>query len=256
MSIAATFDLPPEKALKFFRAKGLKAGFAWQDVWQQEHDAAFTVAKMADTDLLQDVKDALDKSLASGTTFAEFKKLLIPIMQQKGWWGVQEKTDPLDGKTKLVQLGSPRRLQTIFRTNMRMAHAAGDWEKIKENESDAPFLMYDAIDDNHTRPEHKAWDGIVLPVNDSFWHSHRPPNGWNCRCSVIQINNRELKRLGKSGADDAPKIEKREYVNKRTGEVMLVPKGIDPGFEYNPGESRQAHLNATLKSKTKLLKGD
>jgi hypothetical protein len=38
---AVCFDLPPERAIAFFRDKGLAASFAWQDRWQEEHDAAF-----------------------------------------------------------------------------------------------------------------------------------------------------------------------------------------------------------------------
>ena len=37
--------LPPKEAIAYFRKKGLKKSFAWQDVWQEEHAKAFTVAK-------------------------------------------------------------------------------------------------------------------------------------------------------------------------------------------------------------------
>lgn len=254
MSIDARFDLPPEEALRFFRKKGLRASFAWQDVWQEEHEAAFTVAKMADTDLLADVKAAVDAALEEGWTLAQFKAQLTPILQKAGWWGVQTQVDPLTNQERLVQLGSPRRLQTIFRTNMQTAYAAADWKQIQENVQAMPFLMYDAVDDNHTRPAHRAWDGLVLRADDPFWQTHRPPNGWNCRCSVVQLGDRQLKRMGRT-VDEAPPIVMREYVNKRTGEVMNVPKGIDPGWAYNPGEGRQAHLQATLATKRQTLGG-
>lgn len=235
MTPAARFDLPPREALDFFRGKGLETSFAWQDVWQSEHDTAFVVAKMQDLDLLADVKDSVDRAIADGRTLAQFRAELTPVLQRAGWWGVQEQTDPLTGETRPVQLGSPRRLETIFRTNMQTAYAAGDWAQIQSHKESAPFLMYDAVDDNRTRPQHHAWDGIVLPVDDPWWETHRPPNGWGCRCSVIQIGQRELKRMGKSGPDTAPPIKRREWTNKRTGEVMQVPEGIDPGWAYNPG---------------------
>jgi len=34
---------------------------------------------------------------------------------------------------------------------------------------------------------------------------------------------------------EAPRITRREWVNRRTGEVQHVPIGIDPGWDYNPG---------------------
>ena len=55
-------DFKPEAALNYFKRKGLKASFSWQDMWHEEHDAAFTIAKMMDVDLLRDMKDAVDKA--------------------------------------------------------------------------------------------------------------------------------------------------------------------------------------------------
>ena len=251
--VAARFDLPPTKAIEFFRRKGLRSSFAWQDVWAAEHEASFTVAKMGDIDLLTTVRDAVDRALAEGTTQAQFNKQLIPTLQKEGWWGVQEQVDPLTGKDRLVQLGSPRRLQTIFRTNLQTAYAAGEWADILDTAEVAPYLMYDAVDDTQTRPAHHSWDGTVLRITDEWWRTHRPPNGWNCRCSVIQLGDADLQSMGRE-IDQAPRIERREYVNKRTGEVMQIPKGIDPGWDYNPGAGRQEHLESVLRIKRHELK--
>lgn len=46
--------LAPKEAVNFFRQKGYKVGFSWQDVWQEEHAYAFTVAKAMRNDILQD----------------------------------------------------------------------------------------------------------------------------------------------------------------------------------------------------------
>ena len=64
MPAEARFDLPPRKALEFFQGKGYAVGFAWQDVWQYQHDEAFTVAKMMQVDLLKDVRAAVDKAIS------------------------------------------------------------------------------------------------------------------------------------------------------------------------------------------------
>lgn len=255
MTIDARFDLPPREALRFFRGKGLRVGFAWQDVWKAEHDAAFTVAKMADVDLLQEVRNLVDQALAEGETLQVFARNLTPRLQKAGWWGLAEQVDPLDGRSKWVQLGNPRRIETIFRTNLQTAYAAGDWAQIQENAAAMPYLMYDAVDDNRTRDAHRVWDGLVLRADDPWWQTHRPPNGWNCRCSVVQLSPRLMRRMGLE-VGEAPAVETREHVNRRTGEVMQVPRGIDPGWDYNPGASRQAHLDATLAAKQAALTGD
>lgn len=255
--VQARFDLPPEEAIKFFRKKGLATSFSWKDVWAQEHELAFTVAKMADVDLLTDVRQAVDDAIAGGQTLAEFKKALTPRLMKAGWWGQQEMTDPLTGRTELVQLGSARRLETIFQTNLGQAYAAGEWGQIQEAANDAPYLMYDAVDDNRTRPQHRAWDGITLLVTDTWWDTHRPLNGYKCRCGTVQLSADDLRAMGKSGPDQAPPVQRREWVNKRTGEVMQIPLGIDPGFDYNPGAKsgeRQQRMNALLAEKQQALK--
>jgi SPP1 gp7 family putative phage head morphogenesis protein len=251
--IDARFDLAPEEALAFLEGKGLRASFAWQDVWAAEHEAAFTVAKMADLDLLAEVKRAVQSAIENGETLQTFKNALQERMEMAGWWGVQEQLDPVTGKMRLVQLGSARRLETIFRTNLSMAYAAGEWAQIEDTAETAPYLMYDAVDDNLTREQHANWNGTVLRWDDPWWKTHRPPNGYNCRCSTIQMSQRDLKRVGKTGPDKAPPVQRREWVNKRTGEVMQIPEGIDPGFDYNPGEGRVAELRYALEGKRKAF---
>lgn len=250
MAIDARFDLAPEAAIAFFRKKGLAKSFDYRDLWRDEHEIAFTVAKMADVDLLTDVRDAVDQAIAEGQTLEQFKKAIVPKLQKAGWWGVREQLDPITGRLEEVQLGSARRVQTIFRTNMMTAYSAGEWAQIEETADSAPYLMYDAVGDNRTRPQHAAWDGTILRYDDPWWTTHRGPNGYNCRCSTIQLSDRDLTGMGKS-VSTAPKVELREYVNKRTGETMTVPRGIDPGFDYNPGAAgeRQRQLTAALVAK-------
>jgi len=249
MAIEARFDLAPKKALEYFRGKGYQTSFAWQEVWQAEHDAAFTVAKMMDVDLLRDVRMAVDKAIAEGQTLQTFRDSVETRMAEAGWWGRKEMADPDTGEIKVVELGSPRRLETIFRTNMQTSYAAGDWAEIQATKESAGYLMYEAVDDDVTREEHREWDGTVLPVDDPWWDTHKPPNGWNCRCGVIQLSLAQVREMGKDGPDQAPPMQIREYTNPRTGEVSQVPKGIDPGFAYNPGASRQEQLDQALQGK-------
>jgi uncharacterized protein with gpF-like domain len=118
-------NLPPVEALAYFRRKGLRVGFAWQDVWQRDHARAFTVAKAMSTDLLEDIRAAVDEAIAGGQTLAQFREGLTPLLQARGWWGRKDMIDPATGERRNVQLGSPRRLRTIFNVNMRMAYQAG-----------------------------------------------------------------------------------------------------------------------------------
>jgi len=244
----ARFDLPPERAIDFFRAKGLKATFAWQDMIRAEHARAFTVAKMLDLDLLADVRQAVDDALAKGYDARWFRDQLVPTLRAKGWWGKQPLLDPLTGNVVQAQLGSPWRLNTIFRTNLQSAYAYGRWESIVQNADTAPWLLYDAVDDHRVRPEHKRLDNLVLRADDDFWRTHYPPNGWNCRCGVIQLSDDQLTALGlKPGK--APTIPNRKWTNPRTGKTYWVPEDLDPGWDYHPGLALDKHLTKLLAEK-------
>lgn len=234
--------LPPEEALRYFRSKGYKPGFAWQDVWQGEHTRAFTVAKAMRLDILADIREGLDQALAQGKTFEEFKRNLKPLLVDKGWWGRAEMADPQTGEVSKVQLGSTRRLSLIYDVNIRMAHAAGDWSKIERNRQARPYLMYDPVGDRRTRPLHRSWGGTVLPIDDPWWDTHYPPNGWRCRCRVRQLGYRDLARLGLQVAVEAPTIDMKPWTNHRTGQTEWVAEGIDPGFGYNPGKEHMRSL--------------
>lgn len=179
VTAAAAFDVPPAQAIAYFEGKGLRATFSYADMLRDEHRTAFTIAKMMDLDLLKDVQDSLDMALADGVPFSEWRKQIMPVLQAKGWWGKANMVDPLTGELKRVTLGTPHRLATIFRTNMQASYAVGAWEQIEAQAADAPYLMYDAVDDFRTRPAHRAWDDKVLRWDDKWWRTHYPPNGFN-----------------------------------------------------------------------------
>lgn len=243
--------LPPEEAIAYFKAKGynLAESWDWRDVWQTQHATAFTVAKSAGFDVLKDIQAAVQDATAQGLTLKQFSARLTPILQAKGWWGKHELPDPLTGEVKDVQLGSPRRLKIIYDTNMRMSHAAGEWARIQRTKRSAPYLRYSAILDGRTRPLHRAWDGTTLPVDHVWWKTHFPPNGWRCRCSTIQLSAHDLQALGYEVSPD-PADDLTVYTNERTGETTTVPRGIDPGFAYNPGEAAlDGHATRALMGK-------
>ena len=237
----------PEEAIAFFVQKGFKVGFDYRDVWQQEHQAAFTVAKAMQIDVLQDIKAAVDAALINGTTLAEFQKTLTPLLQAKGWWGKKEQTDPLTGEVAAVQLGSPARLELIYDTNLATAYSEGQWERIQRNKELFPFLEYVRSASVNPRHTHLAYAGLVLPADDAFWQSHLPIKEWRCKCTVVQHSRRMLEREGLVVGKAPPEVM-RTVKNKRTGETMQVPVGVDPAFHYPPG-GRRVHLEKMLADK-------
>jgi SPP1 gp7 family putative phage head morphogenesis protein len=199
--------LPFDEAIRYLRDKVRLPTEKWNDLWQGQHARAFMVAGATKDALLADFQTVLLKALEQGTTLADFRRDFDDIVQRHGW--------SYNG-------GRNWRTRVIFDTNLRTAYAAGHWSRIQENKAEQPYLRYVAILDGQTRPEHAQWHGTVRPVDDPWWTTHYPPNGWNCRCSIMQLSGDELEAYGFS-VSPPPKPEKG------------TPQGIDAPFAYNPG---------------------
>lgn len=247
--------LPPAEALAYFRGKGFRLGWDWRDTWQAQHAGAFTVAKATSLDILVMIRAELDKALAQGRTFEAFRADLQPLLEREGWWGRKAAIDPDTGQRDIVQLGSPRRLRTIYDVNVRMAMAAGKWARIEAVAPARPYLRYVAVMDERTRHDHRQWHGTILRWDDPWWREHYPPNGWNCRCTVMQLSERDLARNGWK-VSPSPKVSREPWVNKRTGATVDVPAGIDPGFAYNVGRAGLVAAGNRLRDKLDAAPAD
>lgn len=236
---------PPAEAADHLARKAIggRFSFDWRDVSKEEHTNSFVVAKAMTADLLTDLHGGLMSAFNEGWTKERYIAELRPTLQAKGWWGKKRQVDPVTGEERLVTLGTPRRLGVIYDTNIRMAHAAGRWERFLRSASTRPFLTYHHTPQEHPRPMHLAWDKITLPIEHVFWTTHYCPNGWGCKCYATSVRRAEAvtseEELKARGVYD-----RVPWVNKRTGETTMVPKGIDRGFDYNVGQSRMKALAA------------
>jgi hypothetical protein len=237
---------PPPEASRFLRNKGLRPSFSWLDVEPEEHSVAFAVAKVAELDLLEAMRAEVQKALDEGLPLATFQKNWRANPRLAEWWGRRVMEDPLTGEMVEVQLGSPRRLKTIYDANLRTARAAGQWERIERTKGAFPFLEYTLGASEQHRPHHADKEGLILPVDSPFWDEWMPPNGWGCKCKVRPVTRREAERRGISATPD---IRDRKVVNKRTGDVQLVPVGIDPGWQRNPGKLRRQAAEGLLRDR-------
>lgn len=219
-----------DAAIENIKGKTPLSRFSYLDVSAREHASAFSVAKMMDGDMLSETQDAITAALANGTDFKDFEKRLKPYLMSKGWWSEQLMRDPITGKIEKVQLGSTRRLRTIYHTNLHASYAAGQWERIQKRKKLLPYLQYMPSVSSEPRNKHKAYYGLVLPVDDPIWQSIMPPNGFGCLCSVKQLSKAQAAR---AGVTEDFKAEMEESINPRTGKTLLTPKGIDPSFAHN-----------------------
>lgn len=229
----------PLDALRRFQSRQLLLpSFRWQDVRDAEHARGFAVAGITKLSVLQQFYDQLQLTLAEGRSLADFRVEMGRKLVKAGLWGDIAITDPATGEQRITRFNDAR-LRTIFDTNLRQSHAAGRWDRIERSKATQPYVMYRTMRDERVRASHRAWDGLVLPVDHPFWRSHYPPNGWRCRCTAFAVSERGLARRIAAGEKInrvAPPEETDQYVNPHTGERLSVPRGVDPGFGYNPGQ--------------------
>ncbi|MEZ5782082.1 MAG: phage minor head protein [Rhizobiaceae bacterium] len=249
------FATPPE-VTGYFDGKTLRPGFSWLDVWAEEHAHAFTVAKATELELLTTFRDTIGTAIRTGQGFDNWKTEIRKELSRIGWAKPRMVSDPSGvDPDRMVDFASQRRLKTIFWSNVNSARAAGQWERAQRTKRALPYLLYVRTTSSDPRPEHLGWVGIILPIDHPFWRTHFPPNGWLCKCQVRQISAREAAQLlgrdpGAGGIvyrdappDLGPDIP---FTNRRTGEVTMVPPGIDPGWHTNPGLSRTTTLLRSL----------
>ena len=242
----------PKEALAYLRNKKLRPGFSYRDVWHEEHATAFTVAKAMQIDVLSDLHGAVVSAMEKGQSFESFRKGIAPVLQEKGWWGRRDMTDPLTGRTVKAQLGSDRRLKTIYRVNMRSAHQKGQYDRAMASPAH-PYLMYRLGNSRQHRKEHMEWEGLILAKDDPWWDTHFPPNDWGCNCYTVAVTEERKKRYEAEGIPTAPRHDGtgggmvpaktvapparyKTYVNERKGIVEKVPIGVSPAFNWHQGK--------------------
>lgn len=146
---------------------------------------AVSIAGLGEIEQIKYVLDQVNKSLAEGKDFDEFKR-----------------------SVKLKDIELPEyRLKTIFQTNVQQAYSHGRWLEQQRNKQDKPYLRYVAVNDSRTRPAHRALHGTVRHIDDPFWQSHTPPCDFNCRCIAVALSEEEAREYGITSDDDLPDVK-------------------------------------------------
>lgn len=241
MAVEDLFATAPKPVVDYFDRRPSRPSFRWDEVAPREHALQFTVARTAGFDVLDDIRVALRKGVVEHGSFAQFRDELVPVLKAKGWWGEKRVIDPRTGEIAKVQLGSLRRLNLIYDANIRSAQAAGDWARIQRVKDVLPYLEYLTSTSERKRPLHLSWVGTTLPVDDAWWSTHYPPNGWRCKC---RVRSRAMPREGAQII--RPPLGLRSWTNGTTGESRMVPAGIDPGWDNNPGKVREQMASRRL----------
>ena len=135
-------------------------------------------------------------------------------------------------------------LAVEYQSAIMQARSASQWMDIQNDKSVYNLLEYNTVGDGRVRPEHRVLNGIVRPVDDKFWSTFMPPNGWNCRCTVVQrmdIAITPLNRGNRPSKDDVPEIFR---FNPGIDKIIYSKK--HPYFDVARGDKQFAKDNFGL----------
>jgi uncharacterized protein with gpF-like domain len=135
---------------------------------------AFTMARIGDLDVLQQIHDELTIAINDGETFAAFKKRLADVRERTGWTGTNN-----------------WHYRLVYDQNLGMAYTAGRYRQ----GSEAGLKVVRILPSISVEPraEHAVYAGQMFRMEPG---SILPPWDFNCQCGWEWVFDAELEAMG------------------------------------------------------------
>lgn len=198
----AFLSMPFDEAIEYFRSRDLLSPEAFAALTDAAKMQAFTASQLATERLRAFAQHKLYESLDRGGTLERFAAQL---------------------RSEEVSLGvtpsDPYYVENVYRTNVATAYGAGRYRQITSPAVQAArsLVEYRTAGDARVRPNHARLNGLVFRQSDPRWPMFAPPNGYQCRCSIV------LRRTSD--------VDPRRIVDAATLGPEYLP---DPGFRAAP----------------------
>lgn len=182
-------------------------------------------------------------------TFHELNEAFPSLLDENGNRKTFERF--LNDVRKIDETYNSNYLRAEFNFVQASAEMAAKWERFMQD-GDRYYLQYRTAGDAKVRPTHAEMAGITLPASDPFWAEFYPPNGWGCRCSVVQVRKSKY-----------PATDHEEAMARGESALELDKKGMfrfNAGMEqktmpdYNPYTIKRCKDCDIAKGKLKLAK--
>ena len=252
------------EALMGFRRRIPRSWWEVRRIRRQMRRLAERIAKAESKSAVRDLskrllalQQTLDGSFrAKGATKAQTKRLQALIADAIETSAVPKglKTGGLSNFIRRAQaegiLGlTASRLETVYRTNMASAYndATADTMDSKAVASWAPLLRLVEIHDSRTRGapggvyrgkgqsrnpgSHWQMDGYIATAADFKRQGLVPPNGFNCRGSLMPVTRDEAEDMGLIRRDGS--LDRRALARYNAQRQQIIDRGLypDPGFK-------------------------
>lgn len=208
-----------------------------------------TFKKVGMSDAMRKRLQRSDYIFSGMKTFHELNEAFPSLLDSNG-----------NRKTFEAFLNDVRKIDNTYNSNylraeynfvQSSAEMAAKWERFSED-GDRYNLQYRTANDGKVRPEHAALNGVTLPPSDPFWEEYYPPNGWNCRCTVVQVRK---SKYPTTPHDEAMALGEEALQRDTKGIFHFNPGKEDKTVpDYNPYTIRRCRDCDIAKGKIKLAK--
>lgn len=120
-------------------------------------------------------------------------------------------------------------LEAEWQFAISSSQSAANWAKV--DKTGRYNLQYRTANDDKVRDQHRALHDITLPKDDEFWSSYYPPNGWRCRCRVVEVLKDKYEL---SNSETALQLGE-----KATTQIGANGKNKLEIFRFNPGAEQK-----------------
>lgn len=217
-------DLSPDLIEQIYNDVSEEFGQRWVDYDYKEPKS-----------LIQKFKKNLWQ-FSSAKTLAELEYINSLILDKNG--RIKPEHQFMQDVKKANILFNRNYLQAEYQTAKRGAQMAHLWNKFLEQKEYYPNLVYRTVGDSRVRPEHAALNGVVKPIDDPFWKTYYPPNGWRCRCTVMNTAEKVSE-----GTFEDKTVKPEFHGNTALDEEILTSKGT---FFKLLNKDHKAKINAEL----------
>ena len=174
--VGSFLNLPWPEAVQAFLDMGHIRESEFEPIMRHYVDLSENARALMLENLRTRTEEAVVRALEDGRTLPDFAKDFDAI------------TDALG-----ISPAKPYYVETIFRTNLQTAYGAGRYRAITDPAiaEARPYVEYHTAGDARVRDEHAVLNGLVFDVKSEEWRRIAPPNGFNCRCSMVTLSKQE-----------------------------------------------------------------
>lgn len=205
------------------------------------NETAAILSEGVNTQLPVDVPDTLRYALEENTfTFSGFKtfhamrEIGLSLIADDGH--VKPFNQFRDDVKKIHEGYNVNYLRAEYQQAVGASQMAVKWQKIAED-GDRYDLQYRTAQDDKVREDHRLLHGTTLPPSDPFWDKYYPPNGWGCRCTVVQVRHGKYplsdSQLAITRGDNATAGVKQQMFRFNPGKSMKLFPPKHPYFPKN-----------------------